>query len=69
MMTVVQFICAKVGMVAGEGLGSVLRKNYPRKIVYPAIIALVVANTINAGGDIGAVAAALNLFYRFQSVF
>src|SRR5215831_18883723 len=62
MMAAVQFICAKVGMVAGEGLGSVLRKNYSRKIVYPAVIALVVANTINAGVDIGAIAAALNLF-------
>jgi NRAMP (natural resistance-associated macrophage protein)-like metal ion transporter len=62
MMAVVQFICAKVGMVAGEGLGSALRKNYSRKIVYPAVIALVVANMINAGADIGAIAAALNLF-------
>src|SRR5215468_9844774 len=62
MMAAVQFICAKIGMVAGEGLGSVLRKNYSRKIVYPAVIGLVVANTINAGADIGAIAAALNLF-------
>src|SRR5215831_8227406 len=61
MMAGVQFICAKVGMVSGEGLGAVLRKNYSRKVVYPAAIALLIANTINAGADIGAIAAAINL--------
>src|SRR5262249_52274408 len=62
LMATVQFICAKIGLVAGEGLGSVLRKNFPKAIVYPAAAALLVANTINAGADIGAIAAALNLF-------
>ncbi len=61
LMTAVQFICAKTGMVAGEGLGNVLRKNFSKAVVYPAITALVIANTINAGADIGAIAAALNL--------
>src|ERR1043166_3030516 len=62
MMAAVQFICAKIGIVAGEGLGSVLRKTFPKYIVYPAIVALVIGNTINAGADLGAIAAALNLF-------
>ena len=61
LMAAVQFICAKIAMVSGEGLASVLRKNYSRKIVFPAVTALLVANTINAGADIGAMAAALNL--------
>jgi Mn2+/Fe2+ NRAMP family transporter len=61
MMAAVQFICAKIGMVCGMGLGGVLRKHYPRWVVYAAISLLVVANTINAGTDIGAIAAAINL--------
>src|ERR1041385_4811207 len=61
MMAAVQFICAKIGMVSGMGLGGVLRKYYPRWLVVGAIGLLVVANTINAGTDIGAVAAAINL--------
>src|SRR5439155_6517604 len=61
-MAVIQFICAKIGMVAGIGLAGVLRENYSRKILYPAVLALVVANTINVGTDIGAIAAALNMF-------
>ncbi len=61
MMAAVQFICAKIGMVSGMGLGGVLRKHYPRWVVYAAISLLVIANTINAGADIGAIAASINL--------
>ncbi|MEK6406327.1 MAG: divalent metal cation transporter [Acidobacteriota bacterium] len=61
LMTVVQFICGKVGMVSGMGLAGVLRKYYSRKVLYPVVLGLVIANTINAGVDIGAIAAALNL--------
>jgi NRAMP (natural resistance-associated macrophage protein)-like metal ion transporter len=61
LMAVVQFICAKIGMVCGTGLAGVLRKHYPRWLLYFAIAGLVVANTINAGADIGAIAAAINL--------
>jgi NRAMP (natural resistance-associated macrophage protein)-like metal ion transporter len=61
MMAAVQFICAKIGMVSGMGLGGVLRKHYPRWVVIGAISLLLVANTINAGADLGAIAAAINL--------
>jgi Mn2+/Fe2+ NRAMP family transporter len=37
------------------------RKHYSKKLLYPAVIGLVVANTLNAGADIGAIAAAMNL--------
>ncbi|MEP7243356.1 MAG: divalent metal cation transporter [Gammaproteobacteria bacterium] len=61
MMWAVQFMCAKIGMVSGTGLAGVLRKHYPRWLLYPVIAGLVAANTINAGVDIGAIAAAINL--------
>jgi NRAMP (natural resistance-associated macrophage protein)-like metal ion transporter len=61
MMAVVQFVCAKIGMVTGEGLARVLRRHYPRALLYPVVAALVIANTINAGTDIGAIGAAVNL--------
>jgi Mn2+/Fe2+ NRAMP family transporter len=48
-------------MVSGMGLAGVLRKYYPRWVVVLAISLLVIANTINAGTDIGAIAAAINL--------
>src|SRR6202158_4790348 len=61
LMVAVQLTCARIGMVTGMGLAAVLRRHYSRSLMYVAVFALVVANTINAGVDIGAVAAALNL--------
>jgi NRAMP (natural resistance-associated macrophage protein)-like metal ion transporter len=61
LMTVVQYLCAKVAMVSGRGLAGILKRHYAPWILYPAMFALIVANTINAGADIGAIAAAINL--------
>jgi len=61
LMASVQFVCAKVGMVSGMGLAGVLRRHYSRPLLYVAVTGLVIANTINAGADIGAIAAATNL--------
>jgi len=61
LMAAVQVICAKVGLVTGKGLSSVLRQRFSAKISYPAVLALVIANTINAGTDITAIAAGINL--------
>ena len=38
-----------------------LKTYYSKKLLYPAVLALVVANAINAGADIGAIAAGVNL--------
>src|SRR5690349_13785315 len=61
MMSAVQYICAKIGMVSGMGLAGVLRRHYSSWVLYPSILLLLIANTINAGADIGAIAAAINL--------
>ncbi len=60
--TGVQYTCAKIALVSGRGLAGVLRQYYPRWLLYPAVTGLLIANTINAGTDIGAIAAALGLF-------
>ena len=61
LMAVVQYICAKIGLVTGHGLTGVLFKHFPRSVLYFAVGGLVVANTLNAGADIGAIAAAVHL--------
>jgi NRAMP (natural resistance-associated macrophage protein)-like metal ion transporter len=61
LMAVVQYLCAKVAMVSGRGLAGVLKRHYSPWLLYPAMFALILANTINAGADIGAIAAAINL--------
>jgi NRAMP (natural resistance-associated macrophage protein)-like metal ion transporter len=68
LMASVQFICAKIGMVSGMGLAGVLRRHYPRPLVYLAVFGLVTANTINAGADIGAIAAAINLLVPIPAI-
>src|SRR5436190_898761 len=62
LMIVVQHICAKIGMVSGRGLASVLKHYYSWWLLYPVVACLVIANTINVGTDIAAIAAAINIF-------
>jgi len=62
LMVVVQHICAKIGMCSGRGLAGVLKRYYSKKLLYPVVIGLVIANTINAGADIAAISAAINMF-------
>ncbi|PYS35563.1 MAG: iron transporter [Acidobacteria bacterium] len=61
LMIAVLLTCARIGMVSGMGLAAVLRRHYARNLLYLTVIGLVIANTINAGADIGAIAAAINL--------
>lgn len=61
LMASVQFICAKIGLVYGSGLAVVMRKSFPRKLVYVTVVSLLIANTINAAADIQAIAAGINL--------
>ena len=57
----VQSICARIGLVTGKGLAEVISEHYGRKWLYPVVLLLVVANVVNIGADIGAVAAGIEL--------
>jgi len=61
MMLAVQETCARIGIVTNRGLASVLRRHYNKKIVFGIVLALIVANVVNIGADIGAMAASLQL--------
>lgn len=58
---VVQEMCGRIGMVTGYGLSGVIRRHYPKRILFFAIFLLLLANTINIGADLGAMAASLQL--------
>jgi NRAMP (natural resistance-associated macrophage protein)-like metal ion transporter len=53
LMTAVQMMCARLGMVTGEGLAGVIRRQYPRWVLWSACALLVIANTVNIGADLG----------------
>ena len=61
LMTAIQEACARISAVTGHGLAAVIKTNYSKKILYSAVLLLLVANTINIGADIGALAAAAQL--------
>ncbi len=67
-MAAIQEACARIGLVNGKGIAAVVRDNYSKTILIPVVILIVIANTINLGADIGAVAAAMNLILPIHFV-
>jgi len=56
LMAAIQLMCARLGMVTGRGLGGAIRLRYPRWVLWPACLLLVVANVFNIGADLGGMA-------------
>jgi NRAMP (natural resistance-associated macrophage protein)-like metal ion transporter len=61
LMTAVQEACMRIGAVTGKGLAAVIRENNGKKLLYPVVLLVVLANTLNIGSDIGAMAASTQL--------
>src|ERR1700691_2332079 len=61
LMCAIQMISAQIGRVTGRGLAGNMRRHYPAPMLYVLLGLLIVANTINIGADLGAMAAALRL--------
>lgn len=60
-MIAVQEACARIGMVTGRGIASVVKLHYNKSVLYGVVILVLVANVINIGADIGAMASAAQL--------
>ena len=56
LMAAVQMMCARIGMVTGQGLAAALRKKIPRSLLLVGCFALLAANTINIGADLAGMA-------------
>ena len=69
LMTAVQMMCARLGMVTGEGLAGVIRRQYPRWVLWSACALLVIANTVNIGADLGGMAEATELITGIRPLF
>lgn len=61
MMMAIQEVCARIGIVTNRGLAGVLQKHYRKKIVTVIVILLIIANVVNIGADLGAMAASLQM--------
>lgn len=60
-MTIIQEMCGRIGMVTGRGLSGVIRKHYPKEVLYFSVLLLLFANTVNIGADLGAMASSAQL--------
>ena len=60
-MMAVQEACARIGMVTGKGIAAIVKENYNAKVLYTVVGLVVIANVINIGADLGAMAAAAKL--------
>lgn len=69
LMSVVQEMCARIGLVTGQGLAANIRDHFPKWVLYSSTILLLVANVFNIGADLGAMAKAVQLVEPTFSFF
>lgn len=67
LMATVQMMCARIGMVTGQGLAGALRKKLPRSLLILFSILLLVANTINIAADLAGMADAAEMLTDVNS--
>lgn len=61
LMAMIQEMCARIALVTGQGLAANIKHAFSRKILYICTFLLFVANTLNIGADLGAMAKAVQL--------
>ncbi len=69
LMSAVQLMCARLGMVTGRGLASVIRNRYPPWVLWPACALVVIANVFNIGADLGGMADAMQMVTGVRSYY
>ena len=69
LMSAVQLMCARIGLVAQNGLAGVLREHYSKWLLWVACGLLLVANTVNIAADLAGMAAATVLLTGGESVW
>jgi NRAMP (natural resistance-associated macrophage protein)-like metal ion transporter len=68
LMGVVQFMCARIGLVTGQGLGALFKRKFPRWLVIIFSLGLLAANSINIGADLSGMADAGQLLTGLPSL-
>lgn len=69
MMAAVQTMCARLGLVRGEGLAGTIRRFYPRWVLVSSCLLLIVANVINIGADLAGMAESLEMVTHVSRYF
>jgi Mn2+/Fe2+ NRAMP family transporter len=61
LMSIVQEMCARIGLVTGRGLAGNIRVHFSKKVLIVCTMLLFAANAINIGANLGAMAKAVQL--------
>ena len=61
MMAAIQEMCARIGLVTCHGLAGILRRHYPRTLLYLTAAMMLGACSLNIGADLAGMAAVTNL--------
>jgi len=63
LMASIQQMCARIGLVTSQGLTGILKKHYPRSILYLMLLFSFPAIVLNIGADIAGMGAVGNLLF------
>lgn len=61
LMSIVQEMCARIGMATGRGLAKNINQEYSKNVLYGVTLLLLIANVFNLGADLGAMSKAVQL--------
>ena len=64
----VQEATARLGLSSGQGLASLIRREFPKWVLYVAVVLVVSANSFNIGADLGSMAAATRLIIPIPQI-
>ena len=65
----VQEATARLGLLTGKGLAALIKQEFPKWVLYVAVMLVVAANSFNIGADLGSMAAATHLLLPIPQTF
>ena len=68
-MVAIQEMCGRIGLITGRGLAGVIGKYYSRPLLYFSVLILLIANTVNIGANLGAIASSAQLILGIPFIF
>lgn len=64
----VQEASARIALVTGQGLASVIRQRFPRAVLTVCVLLVVIANTVNIAADLAAMASVMNMLIGLEQL-
>jgi len=61
LMAAIQEMCARIGLITGNGLTNIIKTHYSKKLLYVMLVLSFPAITLNIGADIAGMGAVSNL--------